>query len=76
MQYYIHGMTKGSDALVLNSVGNLAKSFRYLDGYKKINCYLDNDEAGRKTIEALRARYKDKVIDLSLIHISEPTRPY
>ena len=65
MQDYIHGMTKGSDALVLNSVGNLAKSFRYLDGYKKINCYLDNDEAGRKTIEALRARYKDKVIDCS-----------
>lgn len=62
------GMTKDSDALVLNSVGNLAKSFRYLDGYKKINCYLDNDEAGRKTIEALRARYKDKVIDCSGVY--------
>ena len=65
MQYYIHGRTKGSDALVLNSVGNLARAFRHLDGYGKINCYLDNDEAGRRTFEALRARYKEKAVDCS-----------
>uniref|UniRef100_UPI003FED838C CHC2 zinc finger domain-containing protein n=1 Tax=Alistipes shahii TaxID=328814 RepID=UPI003FED838C len=34
-------------------------------GYAKINCWLDNDEAGRKTFEALRARYKEKVVDCS-----------
>ena len=37
------GVANGNDALVLNSVGNLAKSFPYLDGYAKINCWLDND---------------------------------
>ena len=53
---------------MLNSVGNLAKSFRYLDGYKTINCYLDNDEAGRKTFEALRTRYAEKAVDCSGIY--------
>lgn len=62
------GVANGNDALVLNSVGNLAKSFPYLDGYAKINCWLDNDGAGRKTFEALRARYKEKVIDCSGVY--------
>lgn len=59
------GLTGGNDALVLNSVGNLERSFRYLDGYGKINCYLDNDEAGQKTFEALRTRYAEKTVDCS-----------
>lgn len=62
------GVANGNDALVLNSVGNLAKAFPYLDGYAKINCWLDNDGAGRKTFEALRARYKEKVIDCSGVY--------
>lgn len=62
------GLTEKNDALVLNSVGNLANSFRYLDGYKTINCYLDNDEAGRKTFEALRIRYADRAVDRSGIY--------
>ena len=59
------GLTGGNDALVLNSVGNLERSFCYLDGYGKINCYLDNDEAGRKTFEALHTRYAEKTVDCS-----------
>lgn len=62
------GVDNGNDAVVLNSVGNLVKSFPRLDGYAKINCWLDNDEAGRKTFEALRARYKEKVIDCSGVY--------
>lgn len=62
------GLTKGNDAVVLNSVGNLARAFRHLDGYGKINCYLDNDEAGRRTFEALRARYKERAADCSGIY--------
>ena len=54
-------------ALVLNSVGNLERSFCYLDGYGKINCYLDNDEAGRKTFEALHTRYAEKTVDCSSV---------
>ena len=59
------GLTGGNDALVLNSVDNLDKSFRYLDVYKTINCYLNNDDAGRKTFESLRNRYADRTIDYS-----------
>lgn len=62
------GLSKGNDAVVLNSVGNLARAFRHLDGYAKINCYLDNDEAGRRTFEALRTRYKDRAVDCSGIY--------
>ncbi len=62
------GLSKRNDAVVLNSVGNLARAFRHLDGYGKINCYLDNDEAGRRTFEALRARYKERAVDCSGVY--------
>ena len=62
------GLSKGNDAVVLNSVGNLARAFRHLDGYETINCYLDNDEAGRRTFETLRVRYKERAVDCSGIY--------
>lgn len=45
------GMAEDGDSLVLNSVANVDRSFRYLDGYERIRCYLDNDEAGHRTVE-------------------------
>lgn len=39
---------------------HLAKAFRHLNGYRKTNCHLDNDEAGRRTFEALCARRYDE----------------
>ena len=33
-----------------------------------LNCYLDNDEAGRRTLEALRTRYGERVSDCSGIY--------
>ena len=44
------------DCLVLNSVANVEKAMRYLDGYGRIDCYLDRDESGRRTMETLRTR--------------------
>ena len=58
----------GEDHLVLNSVSNVAKAFRHLDGYGRINCYLDNDEAGRRTLEAIGTRYGERVTDCSGIY--------
>lgn len=49
--------TENEDSLVLNSVANVARSYKYLDGYGKIRCYLDRDEAGRRALENLRSRY-------------------
>ena len=59
------GIGNGEDHLVLNSVSNLTKAYRHLDGYGKLQCHFDNDEAGRRTLEALRARYGGKVTDCS-----------
>ena len=59
------GIGNGEDHLVLNSVSNLTKAYRHLDGYGKLQCHFDNDEAGRRTLETLRARYGGKVADCS-----------
>ena len=62
------GIGGGEDHLVLNSVSNVARAYRHLDGYGRVQCYLDNDEAGRRTLEALRTRYGERVSDCSGIY--------
>lgn len=66
---YLSWMTLGpgcdEDYLVLNSVALLERSYEFLDRYARINCYLDNDAAGKRTLEALRMRYGEKVQDCS-----------
>ena len=44
------------------------RSFPVLDRYERVNCYLDRDEAGRRTLEALRKRYADKIVDCSSLY--------
>ena len=56
------------DCLVLNSVANVEKAMRYLDGYGRIDCYLDRDEAGRRTLETLKERYGGRVCDCSALY--------
>ena len=56
------------DCLVLNSVANVEKAMRYLDGYGRIDCYLDRDEAGRRTLETLKERYGGRVCDRSALY--------
>ena len=62
------GLGYGDDYLVLNSVSLLERSFPILDRYERVNCYLDRDEAGRRTLEALRKRYADKLVDCSSLY--------
>ena len=62
------GMVKGCDCLVLNSVANVEKAMKHLDGYGRIDCYLDHDEAGRRTLEALRKRYGNRIEDRSALY--------
>ena len=47
----------GADAIILNSVVNVNKAVPYLNGYADINCYLDNDTAGRTSLAELTAIY-------------------
>ena len=39
------GIGDGEDHLVLNSVSNVARAYRHLDGYGRVQCYLDNEAA-------------------------------
>ena len=62
------GIGGSEDHLVLNSVSNVARAYKYLDDYGRVQCYLDNDEAGRRTLETLRTRYGERVSDCSGIY--------
>lgn len=68
---YLSAMQMGiiaSDWLVLNSVSNVEKTLKVLGVYRRIECYLDNDDAGRRTLEKLRADFGEKVIDRSSLY--------
>ena len=62
------GIDGNSDSLVLNSVANVEKAVKHLDGYGHIHCYLDRDEAGRKILETLKERYGGRVCDRSALY--------
>lgn len=68
---YLSAMQMGiiaSDRLVLNSVSNVEKALKVLGVYRRIECYLDNDDAGRRTLERLRTDFGEKVIDRSSLY--------
>ena len=62
------GITGNADCLVLNSVANVEKAAGLLDGYGRIGCFLDRDEAGRRTLDALTMRYGERVSDRSSLY--------
>ena len=61
-------VTDNTDCLVLNSVANVEKAAKLLDGYGRIGCFLDRDEAGRRTLAALAKRYEERVTDRSSLY--------
>ena len=62
------GVTGNADSLVLNSVANVEKAMKHLDGYGRIDCSLDRDEAGRRALETLRTRYGNRICDRSALY--------
>jgi len=62
------GIISGVDAIILNSVVNVYKVMPYLKDYITINCYLDNDTAGRTALTELTAIYGSTVIDRSILY--------
>jgi hypothetical protein len=65
LSWKVLGISRGEDYLILNSVALLERSFPFLDNYGKIRCYLDNDDAGKRTLAVLRKRYGDRIDDCS-----------
>ena len=61
------GLTTG-DCLVLNSVANVEKAMKHLDGYGRIDCFLDRDDAGRHTLATLKGHYGGRVCDRSALY--------
>ena len=61
-------VTGNADCLVLNSVANVGKATELLDGYGRIGCFLDRDEAGQRTLAALTKRYGERVADRSSLY--------
>ncbi len=56
------------DCLVLNSVSNVEKAMKHLDAYGRINCFLDRDEAGRRTLDVLGKRHGGRACDRSALY--------
>lgn len=56
---------KRQDYLILNSVSNVQKALEPLSHYENVQCFLDNDEAGRKAYQALLTGLKVPVADSS-----------
>ena len=59
------GYNDGLDTVVLNSVSNTAKAIPVLAEYSLIQCYLDNDEAGRAALARLKREFGDRIMDKS-----------
>ena len=62
------GIGGNGDSLVLNSVANVGKAVKHLDGYGRIDCFLDRDESGRRTLEVLKGHYGGRVCDRSALY--------
>ena len=61
-------VTGNADCLVLNSVANVKKAVELLDGYGRIGCFLDRDEAGQRTLATLTGQYGERVTDRSVLY--------
>ncbi len=62
------GYNDGLDTIVLNSVSNLQKAIPALGDYTVIQCYVDNDTAGRAALARLQREFGDKVMDKSALY--------
>ena len=56
------------DYMVLNSVTNIHKAIEKLSRYDSVQCFLDNDDAGRNAYLQLSKRLRDSVTDSSTIY--------
>lgn len=62
------GLNDDTDTIVLNSVANIGKSIPTLADYSIIQCYLDNDAAGRAALARLQREFGDRVMDKSALY--------
>ncbi len=56
------------DCMVLNSVTNIHKAIERLSRYDSIQCFLDNDDAGRNAYLQLSMELRNSVADASILY--------
>ena len=61
-------MIPGCDVVVLNSVSNVDRAIPVLSAYRHIECYLDNDTAGKTALSQLTAQLGSTVTDRSPLY--------
>ena len=59
---------KRQDYLVLNSVSNIQKALECLSQYDSVQCFLDNDNAGRNAYLQLSKELENSVVDASTLY--------
>lgn len=56
------------NVVVLNSVANLSKAISFIQSYKEIYTYLDNDESGKKATQQIKENCPNSSVSDQLIH--------
>lgn len=59
------------DAVILNSVHNLSKAMEFIKSHKQVYTYLDNDDAGRKTTETIKANCGENTVSDQSAHYAK-----
>lgn len=59
------------DAVILNSVHNLSKAMDFIKSHKQVYTYLDNDDAGRKTTQAIKANCRENTVSDQSAHYAK-----
>ena len=68
-----HSAPLGIDAAVLNPVVNLPKALPFLERHPTVHAFLDNDEAGRRTLaELTRQCPRSQMIDHAYVFLDYP----
>ena len=56
------------DYVVLNSVSNISRVIETIKKYEVVHCYLDNDDAGRRSVDTLQELLGNRVCDMFSAH--------
>ena len=69
-------LSPGYDCCILNSVSNIEKALPWITAHKNIAAFMDNDDAGRKTLEKIIESVPDQAGDVSIYDMSRLYQGY
>ena len=72
----VQQLSPGYDCCILNSVSNIEKALPWITAHKNIAAFMDNDDAGRKTLEKIIESVPDQAGDVSIYDMSRLYQGY